>query len=117
MCQKNMVIWKEKSKILIINKYVWYNQHNKITIKHYNSLIEVLYQWRSDCKDLVLITSPKAICVNWPIKINGSLKHDTKLFVSGNESIAEFKMQNKIGQLSYVREYAYEHLKNSLVIY
>ena len=25
---KNMIIWKKKSKILVINKYVWYNKGN-----------------------------------------------------------------------------------------
>ena len=28
MCSKNMMIWKKKLKILIINKYVWYNKRN-----------------------------------------------------------------------------------------
>ena len=27
-CWKNMIIWKKKSKILIRNKYVWYNKGN-----------------------------------------------------------------------------------------
>ena len=28
MCSKNMMIWKKKLKILIINKYVWHNKRN-----------------------------------------------------------------------------------------
>ena len=64
---------------------------------------------------IVMITSPKTIRVSTPIKINESPKRDFKFIISCNESLAEYTIKNKIGQLlfKYGYEYAHEHEKNN----
>ena len=52
-----------------------------------------------DYKNLVIITLPKTICVDLPIKINESLKNDIKFIVSRNESLAEYKIKKEIFRL------------------
>ena len=54
---------------------------------------------------------PKAIRVNFPIKINESQKNHIKFIVSRNESLAECKIKNEICRLLYGHEYVYEHKK------
>ena len=44
-----------------------------------------------DYKNLVIIISLKTICVDLPLKLNESLKHDIESIVSCNESLAEYK--------------------------
>ena len=54
-----------------------------------------------ECKNLVIVVSPKTICVNLPIKISQNLEHDIKYIISCNESLAEYTMKNEISQLLF----------------
>ena len=45
-----------------------------------------------DYPNLVIITLPKIIRVDLPIKTNESIKHDLKFIVGFNESLAECKI-------------------------
>ena len=64
-----------------------------------------------DYKDLVIITLPKSICVDLPVKIYKSLKDHFKFIVSYNEFLAEYKIKIEIFRLLNGTQYAYEHKK------
>ena len=64
-----------------------------------------------DNNKLVIITQPKSVCVDLPIKINRSLEHDIESIVSRNESLTEYTIKNEIRPLLF--KYGYEHKKRT----
>ena len=48
-----------------------------------------------------MIRDPKAFCFNcdWPKHIDENLKHEIKFIIKSNESLADNKIKNVIGQL------------------
>ena len=57
----------------------------------------------------MIITEPKSIRIDLPVKINESLEHDIKFIVSLNESLTEYTMKSEISQLLF--KYGHEHKK------
>ena len=55
--------------------------------------------YNDDYKNLVIMISPKTICVDLPIKNNGILKYDIKFIVSCNKSLAKYKIKKEICRL------------------
>ena len=64
-------------------------------------------------ENLVIIKSPKTICVDLPIKINQNLKHEIEFIVSCNESLAKYTIKDNIIQLliKYGHEYGHKNKK------
>ena len=57
--------------------------------------------YTDDYNILVIITSPKTICVDLSTKISKSLKNDIKFIVSHNGPLAEYKIKKEICRLLY----------------
>ena len=61
-------------------------------------------------KNLGIITEPKSIRINIPIKINESLEHDNKIIVNCNEYLTEYT-KKETSQL--LLKYGHEHKKRT----
>ena len=55
----------------------------------------------NDGNKLVVITQPKSICIDLPIKITTSLEHGIEFIVSRNESLAGYAIKNMIRKLLF----------------
>ena len=60
-----------------------------------------------------MITEPKSICINLPIKINESVENAIKFIVSRNKSLTEYTIKNEIKELLF--KYRHEHIKKTLL--
>ena len=60
-----------------------------------------------------MITEPKSIRINLPIKINESVENAIKFIVSRNKSLTEYTIKNEIKELLF--KYRHEHIKKTLL--
>ena len=89
MCSKNMMIWKKKLKILIINKYVWYNKRNinmkkKFTESNYKRLQKALVYIKNN---LIYSDGGMYLTVDSLIEINN--------IITGSNNISSRKVNLK----------------------
>ena len=56
-----------------------------------------------------MITEPKSIRINLPIKINESVENAIEFIVSRNKSLTEYTIKNEIKELLF--KYGHEHIK------
>ena len=58
-------------------------------------------------KNFVIITPPKTIRANLPIKISNSVNDDIKFILSCNESLAKYKIKTEVPGLLYGCKYGH----------